>query len=59
MNNTTTVRNKILITSLESVFSVVDVLSTNNRQSINKILLVESTKTTYKSIANMLQDTLK
>ena len=43
MNNTTTVRNKILITSLESVFSVVDVLSTNNRQSINKILLVEST----------------
>ena len=42
MNNSTTVTNKIPITPLESVFSVVDVLSTNNRQSINKILLVES-----------------
>ena len=50
MNNTTTVRNKIPIVSLGSVFLVVDVLSVNNRQSINKILLMEYTET-YKIIA--------
>ena len=44
MNNMTKVRNKIPIAPLESVFLVVDVLSTNNRQSINKLLLVESIK---------------
>ena len=50
MNNTTTVRNKIPIVPLGSVFLVVDVLSVNNRQSINKILLMEYTET-YKIIA--------
>ena len=40
----TTVRNTISIALLVvSAFSVADVLSANNKQSINKILLVEST----------------
>ena len=59
MNNMTTVRNKILIAPLGSVFSVADALPTYNRKSINKLLLMESTNKTYKSIAIMPQDTLK
>ena len=59
MNNTTTVRNKIPIVPLRSMFSVADVLPTNNRKSINKLLLMESTNKPYKSIAITLQDTLK
>ena len=55
MNDTTTIRNKIPIVSLGSVFSLVDILSVNNKQSK---LLMESTKKTYDSIAVMLLDTI-
>ena len=45
MNNTTTARNKIPIVPLGSVFSVVDVLSANNRHSTNKLLVESVNKT--------------